>query len=182
MEKRNSISFLDDDEATDSVIVLNIIGPIVDAFKYKDKADLVVALSDNYIRRGMQSEIEKKKYSLSNLIHPDAIIGFGVSFSIGNVFMAGVAINALSKLGNGCSINNSNLDHDNIIDDCVHVCPGDHLAGSVQIGTNSLLCTDCSVSNNIIICRDCIIGGGALVIKDINEPGTYISLPVVRIK
>lgn len=38
------------------------------------------------------------------------------------------------------------------------------------------------MSNNIEICGECMIGAGALVIKNIKENGTYIGVPVKKMK
>ena len=38
------------------------------------------------------------------------------------------------------------------------------------------------MSNNIEICEVCMIGAGALVIKKIKENGTYIGVPVKKMK
>ena len=38
------------------------------------------------------------------------------------------------------------------------------------------------MSNNIEICEVCMIGAGALVIKNIKENGTYIGVPVKKMK
>ncbi|NLM04159.1 MAG: acetyltransferase, partial [Clostridiales bacterium] len=31
------------------------------------------------------------------------------------------------------------------------------------------------------ICKGCIVGAGAVVVKDINEQGTYVGVPVRRV-
>lgn len=183
MAKWKSVSFLDDNEPDKLFSGLNVIGPVSDALKYKNSADFIVAFGDNYARRNIQSDMEKKKFSIVNLIHPNTVIGSGVSFGSGNVVTAGVVINPLTKIGNGCILNtSSSIDHDNLIDDFVHIGPGVHLAGSVQVGENSSLGTGSNVINNITICKNCIIGASTLIINDIREPGTYIGIPSIRIK
>jgi serine acetyltransferase len=38
------------------------------------------------------------------------------------------------------------------------------------------------VINNIDICKNCIVGAGAVVVNNITETGTYVSIPVRKIK
>ena len=79
--------------------------------------------------------MENNGVNLPVLIHPSAIIGEQVEMADGTVIMAGVIINSCTKIGRGCIINTaSTIDHDNIIEDYVHISPGVHLAGNVRVG------------------------------------------------
>ena len=97
--------------------------------------------------------------------------------------MANAVINADTKIGKGCIINTAaTIDHDGNIADFVHLSPGVHIAGTVNIGANTWVATGASIINNLDICDDCIIGAGAVVVKDIKEQGTYLGVPARRIK
>jgi acetyltransferase-like isoleucine patch superfamily enzyme len=97
--------------------------------------------------------------------------------------MAGVVINSASVIGRGCIINtSSNLDHDNLIGDYVHISPGVRTAGNVSINKGTWLGIGSIVSNNVNICSGCTVGAGALVVKDIADPGTYVGIPVKNVK
>ena len=120
--------------------------------------------------------------SVVSLIHPSAIIGTDVEIGMGTVIMAGVVINSSCRIGKGCIINtSSSLDHDNFIEDYVHISPGARTAGSVTIGKGTWLGIGSVVSNNVNVCGDCMIGAGAVVVKDVTEPGTYVGVPVRRV-
>ena len=96
--------------------------------------------------------------------------------------MAGAVINCCTKIGKGCIINTgATIDHDNLIEDYVHISPGVHLAGTVKVGQGSWLGIGSVVSNNINITSGCKVGAGAVVVKDITEPGTYVGVPVTKI-
>lgn len=96
--------------------------------------------------------------------------------------MAGVIINSCTKIGKGCIINTAaTIDHDNMIEDYVHISPGVHLAGTVKIGQGSWLGIGSVVSNNVNIISGCNVGAGAVVVKSINEPGVYVGVPVRRV-
>ena len=121
-------------------------------------------------------------YTVAKLIHPSSILGLDVRIDVGTVIMAGVVINSASRVGKGCILNtHCNVDHDNIIEDYVHISPGVNLAGSVVVGKASWIGIGSSISNNVKINCDCIIGAGAVVIHDLNESGTYIGVPAKRI-
>lgn len=182
IKKWKSIVFLDDNESVRTCMGLEIIGKIVDAVKYKEEADFFVAIGNNIIREKIQEELIAEGLNLVKLIHPSAVIGTDVEIGIGTAVVAGVVINSSSRIGKGCIINtSSSLDHDNVIEDYVHISPGANLAGTVKVGKRSWLGIGSVVSNNVNICSGCKLGAGAVVVKDITEPGTYVGGPVRKI-
>ena len=38
------------------------------------------------------------------------------------------------------------------------------------------------IANNVNICNECIIGAGAVVIKNIKQSGTYVGVPIRKVK
>ena len=182
MNKWQSIAFLDDDQAIKTSKGLEVIGKTADAFTYKDEADFFVAIGNNAIREKVQEKLIEEGLNVVSLIHPSAIIGTDVEVGIGTAVMAGVVINTSTRIGKGCIINtSSSLDHDNVIEEYVHISPGVNLAGTVKVGKGSWLGIGSVVSNNVNICIDCKVGAGAVVVKDITEPGTYVGVPVIKI-
>ncbi|MGI6732407.1 MAG: acetyltransferase [Anaerovoracaceae bacterium] len=182
MNKWQSIAFLDDDESIKTSMGLEVIGKTADAFTYKDEADFFVAIGSNTTREKIQDKLIEQGLNVLSLIHPSAVIGTDVEIGIGSVVMAGVVINSSSRIGKGCIINtSSSLDHDNVIEDYVHISPGVRTAGSVSIGKGTWLGIGSIVSNNVNICSGCKVGAGAVVVKDITEPGTYVGVPVRRV-
>lgn len=182
INKWQKISFLDDDESIKTSMGLEIIGKRSDALTYKNEADFFVAIGNNFIREKIQEELELEGLSIVSLIHPNSVIGTSVEIGIGSVVMAGAVINSSSRIGKGCIINtSSSLDHDNIIEDYVHISPGANLAGTVKVGKSSWVGTGSVISNNVNICSNCTIGAGAVVIRNIVEPGTYVGVPLRKI-
>ena len=182
MNKWQSIAFLDDDESIKTSMGLEVIGKTADAFTYKDEADFFVAIGNSATREKIQEKLIDEGLNVVSLIHPSAIIGMDVEIGIGSVVMAGVVINSSTRIGKGCIINtSSSLDHDNVMEDYVHISPGTSLAGTVKVGKGSWLGIGSTVSNNVNICSGCKVGAGAVVVKDITEPGTYVGVPVRRV-
>lgn len=182
INKWQSIAFLDDDESIKTSMGLEVIGKLADALTYKDEADFFVAIGSNATREKFQEKLIEQGLSVVSLIHPTAVIGTDVETGIGSVVMAGVVINSSSRIGKGCIINTgSSVDHDNVIEDYVHISPGVNMAGTVKVGNGSWIGIGSIVSNNVNICSGCKVGAGAVVVKDITEPGTYVGVPVRRI-
>lgn len=182
MNKWKSIAFLDDDENIKSSMGIDVIGKSADAIKYVNNYDIFVAIGDNTTREKVQGKLEAEGASIPTLVHPNSVIGEQVRFGVGTVVMAGVVINCCSEIGKGCIINTgSTIDHDNYIEDYVHISPGVHTAGTVKIGKGTWLGVGSVVSNNLNITSGCNVGAGAVVVKDITEPGTYVGVPVRRV-
>lgn len=182
MNKWQSIAFLDDDQAIKTSMGLEVIGKTADAFTYKDEADFFVAIGNNATREKVQEKLIKEGLNVVSLIYPSAVIGTDVEIGMGTAVMAGVVINSSSRIGNGSILNtSSSLDHDNVIEEYVHISPGVNLAGTVKVGKGSWLGIGSTVSNNVNICSGCKVGAGAVVVKDITEPGTYVGVPVRKI-
>ncbi|PEW87009.1 acetyltransferase [Bacillus cereus] len=183
MNKWQSIAFLDDNENVKSSMGIEIIDNSASISKYVDDHDFFVGIGNNVIREKVQSQLENEEASIPVLIHPSAIIGEQVYLEAGTVVMAGAVINCCTKIGKGCIINTaSTVDHDNVIEDYVHISPGAHLAGTVKVGSGTWLAIGSIVINNINITSECKIGAGAVVIRDITETGTYVGVPARRVK
>lgn len=181
-KKWKNILFLDDDSSIKRSMGLEVIGKIEDALLYKKKTDFFVAIGNNTTREIIQKGIEDEGLSVVSLIHPNAVLGKDVTIGKGTAIMAGVVINSCTRVGKGCIINtNSSLDHDNIIEDYVHISPGSNLAGTVKICKRTWIGIGSVISNNINVCNDCIVGAGAVIIKNISETGTYVGMPARRI-
>ena len=182
MNKWQSIAFLDDDKAIKTSMGLEVIGKTADAFTNKEEADFFVAIGSNTTREKIQEKLIEKGLNVVSLIHPSAVIGTDVEIGIGTAVMAGVVINSSSRIGKGCIINtSSSLDHDNVIEDYVHISPGVRAAGSVRVGKGSWIGIGSVIGNNVNICSGCKVGAGAVVVKDITKSGTYVGVPVRKI-
>ena len=182
MKKWESIFFLDDVKTGSSVLGLSVIGNISSASLYIDDSEFIIAIGNNLTRKLLQMKLESEGAKFAVLIHPAAILGTDVSICSGSVIMAGVVINSSTTVGKGCIINTAcSLDHDNVIEDFVHISPGTHLAGTVKVCEETWIGIGSTISNNVTVCGGCIVGAGSVIIRDISEPGTYIGVPARRL-
>ncbi len=177
----NDIVFLDDNASVKECARYPVAGNFNEAVN--QKRDTILAIGNASTRQKIQEELENAGVKIVTLVHPDAVVAESVWIGAGTVVMAGAVINPDTSIGKGCIINTcSSVDHDCVIRDYVHVSVGAHVAGSVHIGEKTWLGVGATVINNVSICENCMIGAGAVVIKSIEEPGTYVGVPVKRIK
>ncbi|MBU1093005.1 MAG: acetyltransferase [Firmicutes bacterium] len=183
MSHWQSIVYLDDDLEKYKGTKANVIGTISDAYKFKETHDFFVAIGSNCIREKISNKLIELGCKIVTIIHPQSIIGSDVEIGLGTVIMAGVVVNNSSKIGFGCILNtSSSIDHENIIDDYVHLSPGVRCGGNVTVGKRTWLGIGSVVVNNVRITNDCIIGAAGLVIKDVIDSGTYIGVPIKRLQ
>ena len=178
MNKWGNIRFLDDNEAVKDCMGLKVVGKVNDSYGYKDEADFIVAIGDNLIREKVQTDLEEKGLSIATLIHPNATIGRDVKIEVGTVVMAGVVINSSTKIGKGCIINTaSSIDHDNVIEDYVHIAPGANLAGTIKVGKKSWIGIGAVIIQGITIGENTTIGAGSVAIQDLSGDCIAIGCP-----
>lgn len=171
------IVFLDDNEKVKECAGFPVIGKVSDAVTMND--DKIVAIGNAEIRQKIQNQLS----NLVTLIHPNAVVSRRVEIGEGTVIMAGAVINSDVVIGKGCIINTgASVDHDCKLRDFDHVSVGAHVAGTVSIGSKTWIGAGATVSNNVSICDHCMIGAGAVVVNDVVNSGTYVGVPVRKIK
>lgn len=173
--------FFVDDKSQGECMDLPIVGTTENLACLNDgNTEFIIAVGNNDVRRRIS---EKYDVNWGTLIHPSAQIACGVSIGQGSVVMAGAVINTCSTVGRHCIINTGAIvEHDNRIEDYVHLSPRVALAGNVHVGEMTHIGIGSSVLNNVAICDRCTIGAGAVVIESINNVGTYVGVPVRKIK
>lgn len=181
----NLVGFLDDNMDIQGNVIFEdkiVLGTTKeeDIEKYKDNY-FIIGIGSNRVRKLISEKYPNLKYYTA--IHPSSIIGSDVSINEGTVIMAGTIINTGTVVGKHCIVNtSSSLDHDNILEDYVHISPGSHLAGTVKISEGTWICAGVTIINNITIGKNNVIGAGATVIRNIvEENSTFIGVPVKKL-
>lgn len=173
-----------------SILILNDEDGLIKAtdsynnrLKFKNEYEFIVGIGDNRIRRKLLKELKEEGYNLSTLIHPSAVIASNAVIKQGTCVIAGAVINNDVVIGEGCIINTrASVDHHSVIGSYTHIAPGVTIAGQCKIGERCLIGVGATIKNGITIVDDVIIGAGGVVVEDILEPGTYIGVPVKKIK
>lgn len=178
------VGFLDDNIEKDTIIIddYKVIGKTEECLKLKEDKELyfIIAIGNNFIRKDIA---EKYNLNYYTAIHPTAIIGIQVQIEEGTAIMANACINPNAKIGKHCIINTGAIvEHDNIIDDYVHISPNATLCGTVTVEEGTHIGAGSVVKNNVTITNNCTIGAGGVVVKDIEESGTYVGVPANKIK
>lgn len=129
---------------------------------------------------------EIKNLKFPTIIHPTVIydhrkdklmMGEGNIICAGNILTTAITLGRFVHLNLGCTVG-----HDSSIGDFVTVSPGCHISGNVKIGDRVFIGTGAVILEKVSICDDVIIGAGAVVARSITEPGTYVGVPVKKIK
>lgn len=179
------IGFLDDNIGIGKKVIekYSVIGKLNDCiqlYNSDNSIKFIIGIGDNKIREKIS-----KKYNLPyyTAMHPTSTIGLGVKIKEGTAIMANTTINVNASIGKHCIINTGAIiEHDNEIEDFVHVSPNAAIAGTVKIGKRTHVGIGACIKNNISVCEDAIIGAGAVVVNNIEVKGTYMGIPAKLIK
>lgn len=173
MESLSEIRLLDDNLDVETKINgCRVVGKLCNCYKFLEGNKFIIGVGNNSVRR-LIAETYLLPYAVA--VHPDAILGSGVSIGNGSVIMAGVVINAETSIGEHCIINTgSTLDHENTIDDFVHISPGVHTGGNVRVGKESWIGIGSCVKNGVTLGEQCVVGAGSVVLKNI--PSGYVAV------
>lgn len=176
------LGFLDDadDVQGKKIIGFPVLGKTADYDNYRD-CEFVIAIGNPYIREKISNELPVKWYTA---IHPTAVISsLDVEIGEGTVIMANAVINPSARIGKHCIINTGAIvEHDNILEDYVHLSPNVTLAGIVKVGKSTHIGAGSCTKQVLNIASNCIIGAGSVIVKDITESGTYVGVPARKIK
>lgn len=176
------LGFLDDadDVQGKKIIGFPVLGKIADFDNYRD-CEFVIAIGNPYIREKISNELPVKWYTA---IHPMAVISsLDVEIGEGTVIMANAVVNPSARIGKHCIINTGAIvEHDNILEDYVHLSPNVTLAGIVNVGKSTHIGAGSCTKQVLNIASNCIIGAGSVIVKDITESGTYVGVPARKIK
>jgi|SRR5690606_731514 len=165
----NDISFFEDYSDKGSLLGYPIATGI------DEGEDCVMAIGNNEIRKKLVLSLNNR---FIRLINPSANISRSSSIEEGTVVMAGVTINAQSRVGKHCIINtNSSIDHDCFLSDYVHLSPNVALAGNVTIGEGTHVGIGACIIQGVKIGKWCTIGGGTVVIRDVPDGATVVGNP-----
>ncbi len=181
MKQWDEIAFLDDKEELKEVNGYKIIDKLKNYKLYKEEyKNAFVAIGNNKLRINLINNLLMEGFNVPILVHPTAIISKNVKIDKGTVIMAGAVINTNSVIGKGCIINtSSSIDHDCILKDGVHISPGVHVGGTVNIGKCTWVCIGSSIANNITIGKNVVVAAGAAVIKDVPDNVIVAGVPAI---
>ena len=143
-------------------------------------ASAIVAIGDNRQRKQVATET---KHPFHTVIHPSCLISKQASLGKGTMVLHQVIVQAYSRIGDHVILNTgSQVDHDCVVEDFVHLAPGAILCGTVKVGEGVLIGAGAIVLPGISIGAWSIIGAGAVVTRDVPPGATAVGNPARVIK
>lgn len=167
--------FVDDIYANDIAKPISEFNPK----KYK----MLVAVGDSRDRESIVAKLPKEtKYF--TFIHPTAqLMNDNIEIGEGGFIGAGSILTTNIKLGKHALLNRGNhIGHDTVIGDYFSMMPNAVVGGNVTVEDYVYLGSCSNIREKINISPDVIIGMNAAVVKNITEGGTYVGVPVKKIK
>lgn len=109
-----------------------------------------------------------KGFTLATAVHPKATVAAGVRIGEGTLVVAGAVVNPGAVIGGNVIVNTSaSVDHDCVIEDGAHICPGTCLAGDVRVGRAAWVGAGATVVERVRIGAGTTVGAGSLVLEDL---------------
>lgn len=176
-EELNIIGFLDDNFQNleyKEIFNIPVLGNtnLIKEFKNKNY-EYIIAVGNNLVRKKIAEKYSNLSYYTA--IHPTAVIGNEVTIEVGTVIMANVVINPYSKIGKHCILNTlSIIEHDNRIEDYVHISPNATLCGGTIIKEKSWIGAGSNIKQGMIVGENVIVGVGTIVIRKIEDNVTVV--------
>ncbi len=133
-------------------------------------APAALAIGDNKTRKKVYEQLLACGFEIITLVHPSAVISVSAIIEVGTVVMANVVVNPHAKIGRGVILNTACvIEHDNTIEDFVHISPNVALAGNVWVKELTHIGISSCAKQGITIGRESIIGAGSVIVKDIKD-------------
>ncbi len=169
------VGILDDAlEAGTTVLDVPVLGKIAD-YAAHTQHKFLIAIGSNAVRKRIAQQLSVNWHTA---IHPSAVVSRYAKISAGTVIMPGAVVNPGAAIGEHCIVNSGAVvEHDNILEDFVHISPKAALGGTVRIGQQTHIGIGAVVKNDLNICGGCTVGAGAVVVKNITQAGTYVGVP-----
>jgi len=144
---------------------------------------VVIAIGDNRIRQAYAETCAKAGVSLVSAIDPSANIADTANIGKNVVIAAGTTICTHVTIGDSAICNTGCIiDHESVIHDGTHICPGVRLAGHVTVRPSAFVGIGATVIQGVTIGDAAVVGAGAVVLQDVPAYATVVGIPARVIK
>lgn len=127
-----------------------------------------IAIGSNRVRKMIFNRF--KNLSWPTLLHPAAYVSPAAQTGCGTIVCAGAVVQPDVVIGSQVIINTSaSIDHECVIGDFAHVCPGCTLAGGSQVGEGTMLGTASCMIPLIRVGGWCEIAAGSVVVRNLAD-------------
>lgn len=146
------------------------------------KYELIIAVSNPLDRKKIVSSLPHNTKYIT-YIHNNSFIGKHVIIGEGSFIGMNSIITTNVILGNHCILNRGNqIGHDCRLGNYFTMMPGSIVSGNVKSGDLIYMGTNSAIIENINLSSNITIGALGCVVKDISDSGTYVGVPVKKIK
>jgi len=143
----------------------------------------IIAVGDNKIRATHFENLRNMGLEIINAIHPTSCLAPSVILGSGVTVAMGARISTGTRVGNNVIINTGAIiDHENEIEDHVHIGPGCSLAGRVTVKSGTFIGIGSVVKEYVTIGENTIVGAGSVVLEDIPDNVVVAGAPAKVIK
>jgi sugar O-acyltransferase (sialic acid O-acetyltransferase NeuD family) len=145
--------------------------------------EVIIAVGNPILREQIYRKLPKNTKYFTAIHKSVQILDSNVVIGEGSIICPNTILTTNIKIGNHTHLNlDTTIGHDTITGDFFTTAPGVKISGNCIIGDRVYFGTNSSVREKITICDDVTIGLNGGVVKNINEPGTYVGVPVKKIK
>jgi sugar O-acyltransferase (sialic acid O-acetyltransferase NeuD family) len=145
--------------------------------------EVIVALSRMEKRKELIAQVNDIPLTLTNIIHPSAIISKSARIGKGCLIAPGVIIGPGVEIGDHIILNSAvTIDHDTTIQENVIMGSGVHLPGYVKVLSNTFIGVGSCAVNGVTIGRNCLIGAGSVITRDIADDVVAAGVPAKEIR
>ncbi len=138
----------------------------------------IVAIGSNDARSAVARWLEEAGFTFVAAVDPAAVVSEYARIEAGSLVMPGAIINADAVVGRHAIVNTAaTVDHDCRVGDAVHLAPGVHLCGAVEVGERSFIGAGSVVMPGVRIGREVIVGAGATVLADLPDGCRAVGSP-----
>lgn len=177
-EQIDTVFFVDDDywyENDDNILPISKLNT--------EEYEVIVAVGNPTDRKKIIQSLPSNTKFFTYIHSSVIILDKSIEIGEGSIICAGSILTTNIKIGRHCHLNlHSTIGHDTIIGEYFTTAPGVKISGNCKIGDCVYFGTNSSVREKISICNNVTIGLNGGVVKNINEPGVYVGVPVKKIK
>jgi acetyltransferase EpsM len=143
----------------------------------------IVAIGECEARLARARVLKTHGLTLVSARHPGAIVASSALVDPGTVIAAGAVVGVRTRLGESVIVNTrASIDHDCVLDEGVHVCPGACLAGHVRVGAGAWIGVGATIADDLAIGARSVIGAGAVVIGPIEAGVVAYGVPARAVR
>ena len=180
------MGFVDDVKPTGEEVGHNKVICTTDELAELDEnVNVVIAIGNAKVRKRIAEKLKtNSNLNFPNVIDPTVIYDQEeVTIGKGNIICAGTIMTVNIKIGNFNIINlDCTIGHDDDLRDYITIYPSVNVSGNVIVNDCVEIGTGTQIIQGLSVTSDTIIGASAAIVKDVEESGTYVGVPVKKIK